>query len=67
MNGYFKLVPFVYLAAALFFLYSAYANYNEQMESWWIWLALSGLCVFMFFFRRRFAKKFMDQNQQPKK
>ncbi len=66
MNAYLKIVPFVYLFAAAFFIYSAIARKMEGQESWFIWLFFAGLCVFMFFFRRRFASRF-DNNPNNKK
>ncbi len=61
--NYLNFTSFIYLAAAAFFLYDAYARYTEA-KSFWLSLALAALSVFMFFFRRHFAKKIAERKQQ---
>lgn len=64
MNNYFKIVPFVYLAAGLFFIYSGIVRYGEKEEGFWIWFVIAALCVFMFFFRMRFARRFENKKDK---
>jgi ABC-type polysaccharide/polyol phosphate export permease len=55
--GYLKFVSYLYLVAAAFFIYNAVMQYQAG-EDYFISLAFAGLAVFMFFFRRKYAKKF---------
>jgi len=61
MNSYLKVIPYIYLLAGLFFIYSGIVRYNEGEEGFWLWFVIAGLSIFMFFFRMRFARKFMDR------
>ncbi len=61
--NYLKYTSFVYLLAAAFFLYDAYARHSEG-KSFWLSLSLAALSVFMFFFRRHFAKKIEERKRQ---
>ena len=65
MHGYLKIVPFIYLAAGLFFIYSGFYRYSKGDEGFWIWFVIAALSIFMFFFRRRFARKFDNPNKKP--
>ena len=61
--NYLKFTSFVYLVAAAFFLYDAYARFGEG-KSYWLSVLLAVVAVFMFFFRRRFAQKIEDRKRQ---
>ena len=58
--GYLKYVSYLYLVAAVFFLYKAIMRIQAD-ESPLIEFLIAGLAVFMFFFRRWNQKKFEDR------
>ena len=60
--GFFQ---YVYLVFAALFLYDAYAQWaNGNGSRALMSLLLAALAVFIFFFRKRFRKKFDDQSKQ---
>lgn len=69
---YLKFTQYIYLAASLFFGYTAIIRFQAQETGYWLWFVIAFLCFFLFLFRRNFAKKFekrkkeKDQNSQPK-
>jgi hypothetical protein len=62
--SYLKYTPYVYLILAVFFVYDAIVKWNNPTETPVLSLLIAGLGVFMFFFRRRFAKKMHDRNRK---
>ncbi len=65
--NYLKYTQYVYLLAAAFFLYDGVSKYNSADESPWFSLVLGVVSLFMFFFRRKFAKKFDNYDQNKDK
>ena len=63
MKNYHKYFQYFYLLITALFLYDAYGKYQKN-EVYWTSLLLAALGVFMFFFKRKFAKKFEDRNNQ---
>lgn len=61
--SYLKFTPYLYLAAALFFGYDAFDKYRNNEDTYWFGLTLAAVCLFMFFFRRRYAKKFEERRK----
>lgn len=59
---YFKYVPYLYLVAASFFLFDAYLRMQDN-ETPAISLAFAVIGIFMFFFRRRYPRKFDGSNR----
>ncbi|AEH00427.1 hypothetical protein Lacal_0576 [Lacinutrix sp. 5H-3-7-4] len=57
----FKLFQYAYLVFALLFFYDAFSNWGETRA--YSSLLLGALAVFMFFFRKRFNKKFDNKDQ----
>lgn len=53
-----KYTPYLYLAAGIFFAWDAYVKFIDDDESYWFGLLLFAVCIFMFFFRLRYIKKF---------
>ncbi|RZJ66718.1 MAG: hypothetical protein EOO50_08470 [Flavobacterium sp.] len=64
--GYLKIVPYIYLAAGLFFIYTGVLRYLDHEEGFWIWFVIAALSIFMFFFRMKFARKFEDNRRDKK-
>jgi LPXTG-motif cell wall-anchored protein len=62
--SYLKYTQYVYLVAAVFFTFKAVEIWNEENDQHFLFLGIAILSVFMFFFRRRFAKKFEDRNNK---
>jgi LPXTG-motif cell wall-anchored protein len=60
--NYLKYTQYVYLVVALFFTFKAVAIWKEANDQHFLFLGMALLSVFMFFFRRKFAKKFEDRN-----
>ena len=61
--GILKYTQYVYLIAAGFFIYDAIEKMNDGAENYWLSFLIAALAIFMFFFRRKFAKKF--DNRKP--
>ncbi len=64
--NYLKFTQYVYLAAAVFFIYIGITRALNDEPGYWIWFAIALMAVFMFFFRRKFAKKFEDHDRNSK-
>ena len=62
--GYLKYTQYAYLIIAVLFIYDAITKINAGNDTPWLSFLIAGMGIFMFFFRRRFAKKFEDRNRQ---
>lgn len=62
MINFHKYFQFFYLVIAVLFIYNAYSKFNKG-ENYWIDIAFFAAAIFMFFFKRNFAKKF-DENKK---
>jgi hypothetical protein len=62
---YLKYTPYLYLLLGAAFFYDAVTKWNDPAATPKISLLIGGLAVFMFFFRRKFAKKMQDRNTKP--
>ncbi len=60
---YAKFFQYAYLVFAALFLYDVVAKWLNTGEIAYASLILGVLAVFMFFFKRKFSKKFQDRNQ----
>lgn len=58
--GYLKYVSYLYLVFALAFLIDGIMKVNEGSNGI-ISFVFAGLATFMFFFRRKYSKKFSDR------
>jgi len=63
--NYLKYTQYVYLIFSGFFIYDGFMKMNEGQSPWLSFL-IAALAIFMFFFRRKFAKKFDDQSKNNK-
>lgn len=59
----YKYFIYVYLFIAGFFLFDAIEKYNNG-ESYWLSLLFVATCIFLFFFRRNFAKKIEERRKK---
>lgn len=62
--SFLKYTPYLYLLFAVFFIYDAIVKWNDADATPVLSLLIAGLAVFMFFFRRRFAKKMQERNRK---
>jgi hypothetical protein len=62
--NYLKFTQYVYLVFAAYFIYDGISKWGQEDKPWLSFI-IAALALFMFFFRRRFAKKFEDHNKQP--
>ena len=62
---YLKYTPYIYLIAAIIFAIRAVEIWDKEKDQAYLFLGITVLSIFMFFFRRRFAKKFEDRNSKP--
>jgi hypothetical protein len=61
--NYLKYTQYIYLVFGFFFIYDGIVKWGDQDKPW-LSFAIAGLAIFMFFFRRKFAKKFDNNKQQ---
>lgn len=59
-----KIFQFAYLIFAVLFLYDAFVNWGDNRA--YMSLLLVATAVFMFFFRRRFNKRYDNNNDRSK-
>lgn len=60
--NYLKYTQYVYLVFSAFFIYDGVMKLNSG-ESPWVSFIIAAVALFMFFFRRNFAKKFENRNK----
>lgn len=60
--NYLKFTQYVYLVAAAFFIYDGVKKLNAGEEPWLSFI-IGALSIFMFFFRRKYAKRFEKREQ----
>ncbi|SHG63699.1 hypothetical protein [Winogradskyella jejuensis] len=59
-----KIFQYAYIIFAVLFAWDAISNWSLDRSRSYISLLFAALAVFMFFFRKRFRKKFEDRNNQ---
>ncbi len=63
MNSkFFKFFQYAYLVFAIIFIYDTVNKYMTDGTIAYMSLLLAALAIFMFFFRRKFNKRFEDNN-----
>ncbi|WP_242202240.1 hypothetical protein [Aestuariivivens insulae] len=60
---YSKIFQYAYLVFAALFIYDAISRYVNTSELYYPSILLGALAIFMFFFRRRFARKMHNKDQ----
>ena len=61
--GYFKLIPYLFLVFATLFLIDGIVRLNNG-ENPVISFLFTGVAIFMFFFRRKYYKKFENRDNK---
>ena len=59
-----KLVEYLYLVMAAFFVYETVGIWSENRSRAYLFLAFVVVSIFMFFFRRNFRRKMEERNKQ---
>ncbi|RKS94502.1 hypothetical protein BC952_0108 [Flavobacterium limicola] len=62
--NYLKYTQYVYLIFGAFFIYDGFTKLNDPTGTPWLSFMVAGLAIFMFFFRRKFAKKAEERNKK---
>ncbi|KFF07064.1 hypothetical protein [Flavobacterium reichenbachii] len=62
--GYLKYTQYVYILFAAYFVYDGFTKLSEGNDTSTLSFIIAGMAVFMFFFRRRFVKKFDERNKK---
>jgi hypothetical protein len=58
--NYLKYTQYVYIIIAIAFIYDGITKLNEPDATPWLSFLIAGVSIFMFFFRRKYARKFDD-------
>ncbi|PWA05695.1 hypothetical protein [Flavobacterium psychrotolerans] len=61
--NYLKFTQYIYLVFGLLFIYVGFTKIGTT-ESPVLSFIIAGVAVFMFFFRRKFSRKFEDNNKK---
>lgn len=60
---YLKYIQYFYLIAAVLFAVDGFMQLNDTERSPWLSFFFAAIALFMFFFRRKFAKKYENENK----
>ncbi|KIQ17897.1 MULTISPECIES: hypothetical protein [Flavobacterium] len=58
--GILKYTQYLYLIIAVAFIYDGITKLNDPTGNPWLSFLIAAVSVFMFFFRRKYAKRFDD-------
>ena len=61
MSKYFKFFEIAYLIIAIVFVVETVLRWNTDRPKAYIFMAFSALAVFMYFFRKKYRKRFEKQ------
>ncbi|RXG12724.1 hypothetical protein DSM03_105207 [Leeuwenhoekiella aestuarii] len=63
MSKYFKYFEYAYLFFAALFLYKSFNVWNTDRSNAYFFLFFAAVAVGMYFFKRRFRKKYEQRNK----
>ncbi len=63
MTKYYKFFEYAYLIISIVFTVETVLNWNENRQKAYIYLAFAALAIFMYFFRKKYRKKFEDREK----
>jgi len=63
MAKYFKFFEYAYLIIAIIFVVETFLNWKDDRQKAYIFIAFSALAIFMYFFRKKYRKKFEDHEK----
>ena len=64
--NYLKYTPYAYLLAAAFFIFDAISKLNDGNNAYWLSFLFAALAIFVFFVRKRYAKRFEERSEEFK-
>lgn len=64
MTTFFKYFQYAYILFAGFFLVRGFYELEENPNTAYLLWAMAALVLFMYFFRKRYIKKFNDRNNK---
>ncbi len=59
--GFLKYIHYVYILFAIMFVYDGFERLQKSEPHPWLSFIIAAGAVFMFFFRRKFSRKFEDR------
>lgn len=59
---FFKYFEYAYIGFAVFFIYEAITAWSKNQNQSYLYLFLAAVAVFMYFFKRKFRKKYQDKS-----
>lgn len=59
--GILKYVHYIYILLAALFIYDGFVRLNNNEGHPWMSFIFAAAAIFMFFFRRKFSRKFEDR------
>ena len=66
MTRFWKFFEYGYLLIAIVFIVEGVLRWNTEREKAYLFLGFSAVAVFMYFFKKRFRKKFEARNKNLK-
>ncbi|MCB7481525.1 hypothetical protein [Christiangramia sediminis] len=63
MNKFFRYFEYAYLMFAAFFLFEAVRIWSTERNRAYLFIFFVCVAIFMFFFKRRFRRKYEDRNK----
>ena len=63
MTKYFKFFEIAYLIIAIVFIVETFLNWNADRNKAYIFLFFAILAIFMYFFRKKYRKKFENHRK----
>jgi len=64
MTKYFKFFEIAYLVIAIIFIVETFLRWNSDRPKAYIFLFFGLLAIFMYFFRKKFRKRFENQDRK---
>ena len=66
MARYFRFFEIAYLIISIVFFWETYVNWQIDRQRAYLFLAFAVLAVFMFFFRRKYRKRYESYNRKDR-
>ena len=63
MVKHYNFFEYAYLIIAIVFIIETFLNWKTDPQKSYIFLAFAALAIFMYFFRKKFRKKFDDSKE----
>lgn len=63
MSKFFKYFEYAYIVFAIVFIITGIYEFNEAPNRSYLMFAMAAVAIFMFFFKRRFRRRFEERNK----